>query len=974
MALLEAEIDNLIQLLRSLKNRTLPYGLISGASAETNGKVSDFSVLLESLSEDERLKQVFALALARWDQSDPSETFRFTKTLSEARREIIYELLGMPTEIRADFSNKFPIAAPSANESEILLADWDPWYEERDLRSSFYWDAYETVLREGRGWDNTAVRNLDLSCTKVVSRLSDPATETPYQAKGLVVGHVQSGKTAHFTGVLAKAIDSGYRLVIVLAGMHDILRNQTQRRLDMELVGRQNILAGRDESVPSQLKNIDYAKSGDLDWIRGRFLVHDVNPWSEPEVPKISRLTASDRDYRALGQGLGEIQFTPHDLEKPLYDPANLKREHVRLVVIKKNKPRLEAFIEDLKAQWAGLDNVPALVIDDEADQASINTKNNRQQSQADSKERTAINRLVTDLLSLMPRAQYLAYTATPFANVFVDAEDAEDLFPKDFIFGLDTPDGYMGGRDFHDFEALEDGEEPSFANSNELAFVRNIEASSDGLEEFDESTREAIDAFLLTGAIKLWRQTQDPSVTFRHHTMLVHESVRVAEHEVVAQRIRRIWHSSGPEAAEGLERLERRFDEDFKPVSIARSEGFPVPGTFDELKGFLSEVRQKAAPGGDPVVVVNGQKVDEYNRVDFDSGDFWRILVGGTKLSRGFTVEGLTISYYRRNAGQEDTLMQMGRWFGYRRGYKDLIRLYIDRGREVGKRTFDLYAAFGAVVQGELKFREQLSKYSMLGDDGKPLVQPFQVPPLVWQSAELKPTASNKMFNASLVLQGHGGTPMQFGRPMLPSRDRDAHSHNFALIEPWLSGRSFERIEIGSYAARIGIVAARELVDVIGRFKWHSPEAVEPRVAYLEKIVNDDRFDDFVLVLPELKSDRPVRLDGLDIRISAKYRRQDRPEFTLPNETDRRVLEILSGKLSEGIEGDVSDLVRPKRGAVMLSFAFEDGLKSGIENPGRADVATIITLSTPYEEGRAPELAWSYRNSQRPSEVVVTS
>lgn len=969
-ALEEAEIDNLVQLLRSLKNRTLPYGLISGAAAETNGKVSDFLTLFESLSEVERLNQVFALALARWDQSDPSETFRFTKTLSEARREVIYELLGMPAEIRANFSNKFPIAAPSANESEILLADWDPWYEERDLRSSFYWDAYETVLRESRGWESGAVRNLDLSCTKVVSRLSNPAADTPYQAKGLVVGHVQSGKTAHFTGVVAKAIDSGYRLIIVLAGMHDILRNQTQRRLDKELVGRQNILAGRDESVPSQLKSIDYARSGDLDWTRGRFIVHDVNPWSEPEVPKISRLTASDRDYRALGQGLGEIQFTPHDLEKPLYTPENLKREHVRLVVIKKNKPRLEAFIEDLKAQWVGLENVPALVIDDEADQASINTRNNRQQSQSESKERTAINRLVTDLLSLMPRAQYLAYTATPFANVFVDAEDAEDLFPRDFIFGLDTPDGYMGGKDFHDFETLEDGEEPNVANRNELAFVRRIDASSD--EKIDDSTREAIDAYLLTGAIKLWRQSQDPSVTFRHHTMLVHESVRVAEHEVVAQRIRRVWHSSGPETPEGLERLRQRFEADFRPVSIVRSEGFPVPETFDELEEFLSEARRKASPGGDPVVVVNGKNVDDYNRVDFDSGDFWRILVGGTKLSRGFTVEGLTISFYRRNAGQEDTLMQMGRWFGYRRGYKDLIRLYIDRERKVGNRTLDLYAAFGAVVQGELKFREQLSKYSILGDDGKPLVQPFQVPPLVWQSAELKPTASNKMFNASLALQGQGGTPMQFGRPTLPSTDSNAHSHNFALIEPWLSGRRLERFEIGSYVAKIGIVDARELVRVIRDFKWHSPEAIEPRAAYLEKIINDDRFDDFILVLPELKSDRPVLVDGLDIRISAKYRRQDRPEFTLPNETDRKILEILSGKLTEGVEGNVGDLVRPKRGAVMLSFAFEDGLGTGVEKPRKADVATIITMSTPYEEGRTPELAWSYRNPQRPTEAVV--
>lgn len=968
--LLELEVENLAQLIRSLKNRMLPYGLINGVAAETNGKISDFASFGAVLREQDGLKQAFALALARWDQSDPSDTFLFSPANSEVRRAVVYGLLAVPTEDRPEISAAFPIAEFGSNESEIVLADWDPWYQERKLRSSFYWDAYEKVLRGHRGWDSDAIQKIDLSCTKVVSRLSDPASELPYQSKGLVVGHVQSGKTAHFTGVVAKAIDSGYRLVIVLAGMHDILRNQTQRRLDMELVGRQNILAGRDESTPSQLKFIDYARAGDLDWDANRFLVHEIDPWSEPEIPKISRLTSSDKDYRALGQGHGEIQFAPHNLDKPLFAPENLKREHVRLVVIKKNKSKLEAFIEDLRAQWAGLENVPALIIDDEADQASINTRDSRKRDPQGSRERTAINRLVTDMLSLMPRAQYLAYTATPFANVFVNAEDAEDLFPRDFIFGLETPEGYMGGKDFHDFDQLEDDAKPDVSNRNELAYVRGIDSSSE--ESLETDTRSAIDAFVLSGAMKLWRQSVDPTLKFRHHTMLVHESVRVADHEAVAERVRKIWHSSGPETNEGLERLRRMFVSDFHSVSSARSDGVPVPDSFDDLLSFVGEVRQRAAPGGDPVVVVNGQHVDEYNRVDFDSGDFWRILVGGTKLSRGFTVEGLTVSFYRRSAGQEDTLMQMGRWFGYRRGYQDLIRLYIDRGRDVGKRTLDLYSAFGDVVQGEMKFREQLSQYSMLGDDGKPLVQPFQVPPLVWQSAELKPTASNKMFNASVVLEGHGGTPMQFGRPMLPSQSSQTHAQNFALVEPWLGRSNIEMVEIGAYSARVAIIRAEELVRVIEEFNWHSREAIEPRLLYLKKTVDEGRFKDFTLVLPQLKSDREVRIGGLQLRISAKYRRQDRPEFLLPNQTDRRILAILSGKSKAELQSGVQSLVAPKRGSVMLSFAFEDGLDPGIEKPEKSDIATIITLTTPYEEGRLPEIAWSYRNAQKPWDVVV--
>jgi len=965
-----SETENLLQLVRSLKNRTLPYGLISGLAAETNGKVSDFEIFGQVVQEHEILRQAVALAFARWDQSEPSETFRFTPAHSATRRECIYERLAIPENVYGSLTGLFPLAEIRSNESEIVLADWDPWYEEREIRSSFYWDAYEKVLTEKPGWDSEAIKKIDLSCSKAVGRLSSPSSDNAYQAKGLVVGHVQSGKTAHFTGVVAKAIDAGYRLVIVLAGMHDILRNQTQRRLDMELVGRQNIAAGRDESSPSQAKLVDYARAGDTDWNQNRFLVHESDPWRDPEIPKISRLTSSDKDYRALGQGLGEIQFSPNDQSKPLFHPENLKKEHIRLVVIKKNKSRLEAFIEDLKSQWAGLSDVPALIIDDEADQASINTRDNRKQAEVESRGRTAINRLVTDMLSLMPRAQYLAYTATPFANVFVDAEDAEDLFPRDFIFGLETPDGYMGGKDFHDFEELEDGEVPSFRNRNEKAYVRPITSSDE--EQLENSTRAALDSFVLSGAIKIWRASGDPSLNFRHHTMLFHESVRVAEHDAVAMRVRKIWHSAGPETFEGLERLRELFENDFLPVSLGRHNGYPVPKTFDELVEFIGEARQKIAPGGDPVVIVNGQNSNEYNTVDFDSGPFWRILVGGTKLSRGFTVEGLTVSFYRRSAGQEDTLMQMGRWFGYRRGYSDLIRLFIDTNREVGKRTLDLYSAFGAVVQGEIKFREQLSRYSILGDNGKPLVQPFQVPPLVWQSAELKPTASNKMFNASLVLQGQGGTPMQFGRPMLPSKKAASHLENFELVEPWLSRSDLRDVALDTYEFRMAVIESTQLIKVIENFNWHSVDSIEPRLAFLKKTVDEGRFEDFLLVLPRLKSDREIDIDGISLRISAKFRRQDRPEFTLPNKTDRTVLETLSGKSDFRLSPQINGVGREKRGAVMLSFAFEDGLKTGPREAKKSDVATIITLSTPFEEGSKPELVWSYRNPQQISRAVV--
>ena len=179
-----------------------------------------------------------------------------------------------------------------------------------------------------------------------------------------------------------------------------------------------------------------------------------------------------------------------------------------------------------------------------------------------------------------------------------------------------------------------------------------------------------------------------------------------------------------------------------------ARADGEPVPTSFDDLKPYIAEaIAEMTSGGADPVLIVNSDKdvQAQQEALDFDKGRVWRILVGGTKLSRGFTVEGLTVSYFRRKAGQADTLMQAGRWFGFREGYRDLVRLYIRRDHKV-----DLYEAFEALLLDEEAFRDELGKYAGLDEDGKPIVEPRQIPPLVSQHLPwLKPTARNKMFNA---------------------------------------------------------------------------------------------------------------------------------------------------------------------------------------------------------------------------------
>ncbi|MGR6999434.1 DNA mismatch endonuclease Vsr [Yinghuangia aomiensis] len=507
---------------------------------------------------------------------------------------------------------------------------------------------------------------LDEATTRVLERLADPAAAEAYQSKGLVVGYVQSGKTANFTGVVAKAMDAGYRLVIVLGGTLNLLRGQTQRRLDMELVGEENILRGRDRDDPAVWEDLDYGD--DRDWHEGRFLRHGCLP-SLMGAFDIERLTTRDDDYKRLRAGISALDFEKTRPEYPLYHPDNLHASKARLMVVKKNKAVLTKLLKDLGKIHTPLDQIPVLIVDDESDQASVNTSNPKKwrDGQAD---RTAINGLLAQLLARLPRAQYVGYTATPFANVFIDPSDAMDIFPKDFIISLQRPDGYMGVRDFHDLDSDVPVEARTIANSQEAAHVRGVELSDD-LD--DTWLQQALDMYVLAGAVKLYREAHNPALGdgyFRHHTMLVHESVRVAEHRELSHRLTKLWYDSAYTGAQGHARLRALFDRDVRPVSEFHAAGQPTPTSFDELIPCLGPVIVRVGGDGNPVITVNGDADVEKGTADFDKRPIWKILVGGTKLSRGFTVEGLTVTYYRRTTAQADTLMQMGRWFGFRHGY----------------------------------------------------------------------------------------------------------------------------------------------------------------------------------------------------------------------------------------------------------------------------------------------------------------
>src|SRR5690606_30696882 len=215
----------------------------------------------------------------------------------------------------------------------------------------------------------------------------------------------------------------------------------------------------------------------------------------------------------------------------------------------KKNKAVLTKLVADLKQIHSKLDEIPTLIIDDEADQTSVNTTSPTRLDDEGRKERTAINKLISQLVTDLRRSQYVGYTATPFANVFISPDDSEDIFPKDFILSLAPSPAYMGGERFHDLDGVPVGAEDDPELSNRRAYVRDLD-SADSAEARGE-LRQAIDAFVLSGAIKLWRQARGEG-SFKHHTMLVHESVRIVEHNELAETIVDVWNTAGYSSAEG--------------------------------------------------------------------------------------------------------------------------------------------------------------------------------------------------------------------------------------------------------------------------------------------------------------------------------------------------------------------------------------------------------------------------------------
>jgi len=536
-----------------------------------------------------------------------------------------------------------------------------------DDRPQPYAAGFSAYLLDERKWSRSVVETLEQTSLDLACRLPKPNSALDFQQRGLAIGYIQSGKTAAMAALMARAADQGYKLFIVLAGLMNDLRSQTQRRLDQEIAGT------------SENPNHD-----------APYVVHDLS------AEKWSRLTNSGL--------MGDFRAGTHNDLNPLTP---------KLAVVKKNVKVLERFTHWLQKSPVPLGQLPALVIDDEADQASINTNYGRVDDDGEEIIPSKTNQAILDLLQALPKCVYVGFTATPFANVLIDATVAAGLYPKDFIAALPEPVDYFGPRQLFGLgmSATELAPEPK--ETPALEVIRFIPA--DQLDLLDRLVpggecppilSQAILTFVLGSSARLARGHD------RHHfTMFVHPSQSIEEHTTFAGvigdelQLLRVAVGRPKQFPDVLKRARRLWNEDFIPLSDSLPEPKPQATDFDTMWKFAKGMVESLE-----IKVLNYHSEDQ---LDYSDPPKRYIVVGGNRLSRGLTLEGLSVSFFMRDTNYYDTLLQMGRWFGYRPGYVDLTRIFVE------ERMADQFADLARV---ELELRADIAKYARQPDPPTPL------------------------------------------------------------------------------------------------------------------------------------------------------------------------------------------------------------------------------------------------------------
>lgn len=586
-----------------------------------------------------------------------------------------------------------------------------------------FWERYRRYLEDVKFFPPAVIRRLDQVTDSVLKKLEFPGREGSWDRRGLVVGQVQSGKTANYTGLICKAADAGYKLILVLAGTQNSLRSQTQLRVDEGFLGYDTQFQRRyDEGTDSAfgvglLPGAPRLKSGSL------------------------TTSAESGDFRTT---------VAKQLALPIGD-------YPVILVVKKHGGILRNIqrwmtsvhgVHNPETKEVRISDVPLLIIDDEADNASIDTK-----SPANDGDPTTINREIRRLLKSFDKSAYVGYTATPFANIYIGAyvaheEFGEDLFPRSFIESLKPPSNYFGPIRVFGLADDEEGEtEPLPIHrsiTDHQAWMPDRHKIDWTPSAIPESLEEALLSFVLVCAARAARGQET-----EHNSMLVHVTRFVAVQNKVADQVTelvdflrdRIRYGDGEAPEPLLDSLRELWENNFVPTTDADvfvGDELPLLD-WDQIHPHLLPAIEKME-----IRTINGSSKDALEYYEHRRTGLNVIAVGGAKLSRGLTLEGLSVSYYLRSSRMYDTLMQMGRWFGFRPGYEDLCRLYT---------TTELRSWYREITAASEELRAELEEMAAKGATPEDYGLRVRA-----SSAGLAVTAPNKMKRAQRIKLSYSG------------------------------------------------------------------------------------------------------------------------------------------------------------------------------------------------------------------------
>lgn len=757
-----------------------------------------------------------------------------------------------------------------------------------------YWNRFRDLLIKDKGFPINVVAEMDNVSDEIVDLLGDPSrTEEREQRRGLVIGDVQSGKTVNYSAVICKAVDAGFRAVILMTGTTNDLRKQTQIRLDEAFLG-----------VDTGSETLNFIGAGKYN--------KKLRPVSFTTVEKDFSKSAAKQLGSSLSQG---------GADRPM------------LFVIKKNVSVLKSLLDWIKTHNQYGENKidgSVLMIDDEADYASVNTK-------AAGEDRSKTNAYISELLNVFRFASYVGFTATPYANVFIDPEtdeamEKEGLFPKDYIYSLSAPTNYIGARSifpkngkYHKMlRTIEDGEE----------YYPLRHKKDDNLGEISGSLRNAIDTFLLANVIRDLRGD-----TATHRSMMINvtrfvntqQLIRKAVNEYVDEVKRSIKNYASLPTDRALN------DEHIASLNKAfKREYFTTEFSWEDIQAKLYEsvlpIQVYAAHGGG----------DDLNYEEYDDG-LRTIVVGGQRLSRGLTLEGLIVSYLYRNSMAYDTLMQMGRWFGYRKDYDDICRLWMDS-------TSQNWYAFISEATDEL--REEVKR--LRDSDATPL--DFGLKVRNDPDIPLIVTARNKMRSAQSKTISKSLSGKAVETPFIYNDARKNDTNLRAVLD--LAGSVQFDAEGKQFAAysvpKEKVLSFLDKIEVPNANAQFNPESISQfikqyagnelslwDVAILSGTSESQfRLTDDMKVTPNIRNFDYLKGDNGVIRMSGSKRRlgsQGNTRFGLSKDEINQVKELVAANPERGAVND-DDYFAINRKPLLMIYFVEPSEKSNPDDIANLD------------------------------------